>query len=468
MARTPFPTSILDVARSLAGEFLRTLPARPVHATADVETLRRSLGVTLTDEGVDPETVVRELAESADAGIIGSAGPRYFGFVIGGSVPAALAADWMVSTWDQNCGIFATSPAASVIEEIAGKWLIDILRLPPEVSFGFVTGAQIANFTCLAAARNGVLNRAGWNVEDQGLQGAPKVHIVVSEESHVTVFAALRMLGFGTANAIRVAVDRQGRMDPEALEKALAPLEGPIILCTQSGNVNTGSTDPLDRIIPIARRKGAWVHVDAAFGLWAAATDSLRQSVHGIADADSWATDAHKWLNVPYDCGVAFVRDRVAHHSAFSVKASYLEQTAGLERDQIDWIPEFSRRGRSIPVYAALRSLGRSGVSSLIERCCEFARLFASVLQEVDDVEVINDVVLNQVLVRFGDSDEETWKVIRRVQNDGILWLGGTTWQGRAAMRISVSNWSTTEEDVRISAAAIISAWLTQKSGISG
>lgn len=454
--------ALLDLARSLASDFLRTLPARPVHATADVATLRRSLGHELTDRGVDAETVVRDLAADADAGIIGSAGPRYFGFVIGGSTPAALATDWLVSTWDQNAGIYATSPAASVIEEIAGKWLIDILRLPTEASFGFVTGAQIANFTCLAAARNSVLNRAGWNVEDLGLQGAPKINIVVSEESHVTVFAALRMLGFGTATALRVAVDRQGRMDPESLEKVLAPLDGPIILCTQSGNVNTGSTDPLSRIIPIARRKGAWIHVDAAFGLWAACSESLRSSVAGIADADSWATDAHKWLNVPYDCGVAFVRDRVAHQSAFSVNASYLEKTEGQERDQIDWIPEFSRRGRSIPVYAALRNMGRSGVADLIERCCAFARQFASILQEVDGIEIINEVVLNQVLVRFGDSDEDTWKVIRRVQSDGILWLGGTTWQGQAAMRISVSNWSTTEEDVRISAEAIVSAWLAQ------
>lgn len=461
MSRPPFPLSILDVAKSLAADFLKTLRARPVHATADVEALRRTLSIELTDDGVDAETVLRELAENADAGLMGSAGPRYFGFVIGGSLPAALGADWMVSTWDQNAGIFATSPAISVIEETAGKWLIELLRLPPDVSFGFVTGAQLANFTCLAAARNAVLQRAGWNVEDDGLQAAPRVHVVVSEESHVTVFAALRMLGFGTAAAIGVKTDGQGRMDPGELEKVLAPLDGPIILCTQAGNVNSGSIDPLDQIVPIARRKEAWVHVDSAFGLWAAASDRLRTHVKGIADADSWAMDAHKWLNVPYDCGVAFVRDRLAHHSAFSVKASYLEQTEGAERDAIEWVPEFSRRGRAVPVYAALRSLGRKGVTDLIERCCEYATLFASILREVDGVEVLNDVVLNQVLVRFGDSDEATWNVIHRVQNDGILWLGGTTWHGRAAMRISVSNWSTTEEDVRLSAAAITSAWLT-------
>lgn len=456
--------AVLRTAAKAAEEFLESLSKRPVHATATLQSLRTSIGVELTEHGASSEAVLRDLVTAADPGIIASAGPRYFGFVIGGAVPVALAADWMVSAWDQNAGIYVASPAASVIEEVAGRWLLDLLRLPSEASFGFVTGAQLANFTCLAAARNSLLRRAGWDVEEKGLQGAPRMNIVTGEEVHITVLAALRMLGLGSGTSVRVAADDQGRMIASELERTLAGLDGPTLLCTQAGNVNSGAIDPFDEIIPIARRKGCWIHVDGAFGLWAAASDSLRPLVHGVADADSWAVDAHKWLNVPYDSGIAIVRERAALYGAFSVKASYLEQTEGAERDSIDWVPEFSRRARAVPVYAAIRQLGRGGVAALIDRCVAHAKQFASALAGTEGVEVLNEVVVNQLLVRFGDSDDLTRRVIRRVQDDGILWLGGTIWKDRAAMRISVSNWSTSEEDVRISIEAIISAWLAVQS----
>ncbi len=454
---------LLALARRLALQTLKSLPTRPVHATADVHQLRSTIRVPLTESGLAPEMVLEQLYEAADPGIIASAGPRYFGFVIGGTYPIAIAADWLTTIWDQNSGIYSTSPATSVIEETTAGYVLDLLGLPSTAGVGFVTGGQMANFTCLAAARHSVLRSVGWNVEERGLSGAPRVNILLPAEAHVTIHSSLRLLGFGTDSITYVPCDDQGRMIPDELAKTLAGCSGPIIVTTQAGNVNSGSFDPLAQLIPLAHERGAWVHVDGAFGLWAAATETRRALVEGFRQADSWATDAHKWMNVPYDCGIAIVSDAAAHRAAMTLSAAYLEQTAGVERDSVDWVPDFSRRARAIPLYTVLRFLGRAGVAALIERCCAHATQFAAALETEEGVQTLNDVVLNQVLVRFSaegrESDTLTREVIRRVQQDGICWLSGTTWQGQAAMRISVSNWSTSEADVRMSAEAILSAF---------
>ncbi|HET7436345.1 MAG TPA: aminotransferase class V-fold PLP-dependent enzyme [Thermoanaerobaculia bacterium] len=449
---------LLRRAHERAVEFLRTLPERHVGARATREELLAALDAPLTRDGDREEAVLELLADQGDRGTTASAGPRYFGFVIGGSLPVALAADWLVSTWDQNPGIYATSPITSVIEEIAARWLVELFGLPRETSVGFVTGCQMANFTCLAAARHGVLRRAGWNVEEEGLAGAPRVNLVASAESHITIDVAMRYLGFGTRAIQRVETDEQGRMRPDALRRLLEHLNGPTIICAQAGNVNTGAFDPLREIAAIAREHNAWLHVDGAFGLWARTSESLAPHADGIELADSWATDAHKWLNVPYDCGIALVRHAQDHRASMTSTAAYLVQTSGVERDAVDWVPEFSRRGRGIPVYAALRHLGTRGVADLIDRCSARAQQMADILRAEPRVQILNDVVLNQVLVRFDNDDERTREVIARVQRDGTCWLGGTTWHGLAAMRISVSHWATSEEDARVSAEAILKA----------
>jgi len=402
---------------------------------------------------------------AADPGLVGMAGPRYFGFVIGGAVPAALAADWLTSAWDQNAGLYVTSPASAVVEEVAAAWLRDLLDLPAAASVGFSTGCAMANFTALAAARHAVLARAGWDVETAGLFAAPEIDVVLGEEAHATIFSALQMLGLGRERVKWAAADGQGRMRADALRQALSSCRGPLIVCAQAGNVNTGACDPLPEIAAAVHERGGWLHVDGAFGLWAKASPALRRLVAGAELADSWATDAHKWLNVPYDSGLVAVADPAAHRAAMTISAAYLAQTAGRERDPFDWVPEFSRRARGFTVYAALRTLGRSGVADLVERCSALARRMAARLAAVPGVEILNDVVLNQVLVRFSPAggsaspeaiDAFTREVIARVQAEGTCWLGGTVWQGKAAMRISVSNWSTTEEDVDRSAAAIL------------
>jgi glutamate/tyrosine decarboxylase-like PLP-dependent enzyme len=448
--------SVLDLARDHAAAFLRDLPDRHVGARATHDELVSTLNVPLTDDGEDPASVIDALARGVDRGLIGGAGPRYFGFVIGGSLPVALAADWLTSTWDQNAGIYATSPAASVVEEIARQWLLELFDLPRTASVGFVTGGQMANFTALAAARHGVLRRAGWNVEEDGLAGSPPVHLVVSATSHITVHFSMRMLGFGTRTLVPVAADEQGRMRAGALREVLRGLDGPMIVCAQAGNVNSGSVDPLREVAEIAHEHNAWLHVDAAFGLWGRATPAKRALMDGCDLADSWANDAHKWLNVPYDSGIVIVRDSAAHRAAMTLSAEYLEQTTGVERDNFDWVPEFSRRARGFPIYAAIRSLGRRGIAAIVEGCCDRAVQFAETLRRDPRVAILNDVVLNQVLVRFGDSDELTRQVITNVQKEGTCWLAGTTWDGKAAMRISVSNWSTTADDVEKSCAAIL------------
>ena len=451
---------LLAETAGLAASHLEGVPDRPVGGSADVHELRSGLGGPLPEAAVDAMQVIGELAAAAEPGLVSSPGGRYFGFVIGGAAPAALAADWLTSAWDQNAGLFVCGPSAAVVEEVAGAWTAELLGLPAEASFGFVTGCQMAHVTGLAAARYRVLARSGWDVNDQGMIGAPAVRIFVGAERHVTIDRALRLLGFGSTSIASVAADEQGRMMPTALRDALARHDGPRIVCAQAGNVNTGSVDPLSEIADIARESGAWLHIDGAFGLWAAASPALRHLVADAHRADSWATDAHKWLNVPYDSGIVFCADREAHRAAMSVTASYLVQAdPDGPRDQLDWNPEFSRRARGFPVYAAIRSLGRTGVAELVERCCAHARRFGEELAALPDIEILNDVVLNQVLVRFlddaGDHDARTRAVIEAVQRDGTCWLSGTTWHGTAAMRISVSNWATTSQDVERSLEAI-------------
>lgn len=451
---------LLAETAELAADHIDGLSDQPIGWSASVQELRDSLGGPLPEVSADTHEVITELAEAAGPGLVSSPGGRYFGFVIGGSTHAALAADWLTSAWDQNAGLYVCGPAAAVVEEVAGAWVTELLGLPSDVSFGFVTGCQMAHVTALAAARYRVLERVGWDVNELGLIGAPVLRVFVGAERHVTVDRALRLLGLGAASIVEVEADDQGRMVSGALREALAHHHGPRIVCAQAGNVNTGSFDPLGEIIEIAHDAGAWVHIDGAFGLWAAASPELRHLVAGSERADSWATDAHKWLNVPYDSGIALCADREAHQAAMGVRAAYLVH-AGNDgpRDQLDWNPEFSRRARGFPVYAAIRSLGRTGVADLIERCCAHARRFGEALTDDPQVEVLNDVVLNQVLVRFlddgGDHDRRTRSVIDAVQSDGVCWLSGTTWHGMAAMRISVSSWATTGEDVERSIESI-------------
>jgi glutamate/tyrosine decarboxylase-like PLP-dependent enzyme len=452
---------LLEETAGLAADFLERTPERPVGGFASVDELRSSVGGPLPETPSDPREVIALLAAAADAGLVASSGGRYFGFVIGGATPAALAADWLTSAWDQNAGLYVTGPSAAVVEEVAGSWMAELLGLPEGVSFAFVTGCQMAHVTALAAARHSVLDRVGWDVNERGLIGAPAIHVLVGAERHATVDRALRFLGLGSACIVPTPADTQGRMMPGALRKALAEIDGPTIICAQAGNVNTGSVDPLEEIADITEEAGAWLHIDGAFGLWAAASPALQHLVAGAGRADSWATDAHKWLNVPYDSGIAFCAHPAAQQAAMSVRASYLiHADPHGPRDELDWTPEFSRRARGFSVYAAIRSLGRTGVAELVERCCAHARRFGEVLGATPNIEVLNEVVLNQVLVRFldegGDHDARTRAVIAAVQDEGTCWLSGTTWQGIGAMRISVSNWATTSEDVERSLEAII------------
>jgi glutamate/tyrosine decarboxylase-like PLP-dependent enzyme len=441
--------------RALA--FLEELPDRKVAPAVDLDALREAMGGPLPERGIPAGEVLAHLDDAARPGIVASGGPRFFGFVIGGAHPIALAADWLVSSWDQNHGLHVLSPPASVAEEVAARWLLDLLGLPLRASVAFVTGAQMANFTALAAARHEVLRRAGWDVETQGLAGSPGIDVVASDESHITVFRALRYLGLGTGNVRRVESDEEGRIVPSSLRRVLSSTRGPVVVCAQAGDVNSGAFDPFEEIVPLVREREGWLHVDGAFGLWAGASERFRHLVRGVAGADSWSVDAHKWLNVPYDCGIAVVADAESHRASMSTTTSYLVKSDGAERDPVDWTPEFSRRARAIPVYATLRHLGRAGVADLVDRCCALTRRFVDRLAVSPDVAVLNDVVLNQALVRFRDDDATTREVIARVQREGTCWLGGTTWKGRAAMRLSLVNHLTTEADVDRSAEAILS-----------
>src|SRR3954452_16124575 len=450
--------AVLDDAARLAHEFVDSLATRPVGAEEGLEELRERFRRPLTDAGEDPRAVIAELARDAEPGLVASGGPRYFGFVIGGSLPVAIAADWLTGAWDQNAGGYVASPALSVVEEVAASWVRELLGLPVVCSIGFVTGCQMAHFTCLAAARHAVLRDAGWDVEADGLQGAPEVTVLAGEHMHATVPVACRMLGLGGQRLRRVPSDDQGRMIAAELRSALGEADGPAIVCAQAGEINSGASDPFGAVLDACRERGAWCHVDGAFGLWAAASPSRRALIAGYEEADSWATDGHKWLNVPYDCGIAIVADAAAHRAAMTSTSAYIPAHDDDVPWGYDWNPEFSRRARGVPVYAALRSLGRDGVAELVDRCCDNARHMAGLLAKADGVEVLNDVVLNQVAVRFGDDDALTNDIIARVQRDGTCWLSGSTFRGKAIMRVSVSSWQTTREDVERSAAAILAA----------
>jgi glutamate/tyrosine decarboxylase-like PLP-dependent enzyme len=424
----------------------------------DVDAIRRALG-SLEDDPQPPAEVVGQLAAAVEQGLVATTGPRYFGFVVGGALDAATAADVLTTAWDQPAFNAVTSPAAAVVEDVAGGWLKDILGIPTTASFGFVTGGQGANTVGLAAARNHVLASVGWDVEQRGLLGAPPLRVVASSERHATVDRALRLLGIGTRAIDEVAADDQGAIDIDDLRRALAASSpGPLIVCLQAGNVNTGAIDDLAAATAAAHEHGGWAHVDGAFGLWAAASPRIRHLVSGIEDADSWATDGHKWLNVPYDCGYVFCRHPDAHAAAMSFTAAYLtgHGQAGL-RAPSDYVPESSRRARGFATWAALRQLGRRGVADLVDHCCRLAGRFAEGLAGIHGAEIVNDVTLNQVLVRFGD-DAETQRVVDAVQASGECWMGATSWHGMRLMRISVSNWRTTTEDVDRSVAAIAKA----------
>jgi len=443
-------------AHELAAAWLEGLPERPVRAAGDPAGLRGPL----PERGDEPVAVLDALAAAAEPGLVASAGPRYFGFVTGGALPAALGADWLTSAWDQNAALHAMSPAAAAAETTVLGWCKELLGLPDTAGGGITSGAQMANVTALAAARHAVLARAGWDVEALGLAGAPALRVIVSEESHATVLNALRLLGLGRDTAIRIPTDEQGRMRGSALAAELAGGSGEAtIVCAQAGNVNTGAFDPLEEIAAACRAHGAWCHVDGAFGLWAAAAPGRAHLTAGAAGADSWAIDAHKWLNVPYDSALAFVADPAPLNAAMALTAAYLTSAGERERNGADWSPEASRRARAFPLYAALRQLGRSGVAELVERDCALAARIAERLAAEPGVSILNDVVLNQVLVRFGDDDAATDAVVARVQDDGTCWLGGTRWHGVAAMRIAVSGWQTTAGDADRSAAAIAGAW---------
>jgi glutamate/tyrosine decarboxylase-like PLP-dependent enzyme len=439
---------ILQSAAQRASQYLDEIQERRVGPSAEAVRGVEGFVEPFPDAPTSDEEVIRKLDELGSPATMGISGPRFFGFVIGGSLPAALAANWLASAWDQNAGLFIATPTATVLEEVSLSWLLDALNLPAGCGAAFVTGATVANFTALAAARHAVLARAGWDVEARGLFGAPEIQVVVSEEAHPSMIKSLGMLGLGRERVVRVPVDGQGRMRADQLPA----LRTPSILCMQAGNVNTGAFDPAPEICAHARAAGAWVHVDGAFGLWAAASPRYAHFCAGVREADSWATDAHKWLNVPYDSGLAFVRNSEDLRGAMSLTAAYLPQ--GAHREPSQYVPELSRRARGVDVWAALKSLGRSGLAELIERNCRAARRFAEGLAGAG-FEILNDVVLNQVLVSFG-TPEMNAAVIAAVQEEGTCWAGGTLWQGRSAMRISISSWATTDADVERSLEAII------------
>jgi glutamate/tyrosine decarboxylase-like PLP-dependent enzyme len=432
-----------------AAAYLESLPTRSVAPSKEALDQLATVDHALADDSRSPSEILALLDEIGSPATTASAGPRYFGFVTGGSLPAALAANWLAGAWDQNAAFSSQSAIAVRLEAIALRWLIDILGLPSDSGASLVTGATMANFTALAAARHALLRREGWDVEARGLFGAPEITVIVGDEVHVSILKALSLIGFGRERVIRVPADSQGRMRADAVP----PISGPTILCLQAGNVNSGAFDPAPAIIPVAHAAGAWVHVDGAFGLWAAVDPRHAQLAAGLREADSWATDAHKWLNVPYDCGIAFVREAKDLEGAMSVQgAAYLPTTD--EREPARYTPEFSRRARGVEVWAALRSLGRNGLADLIDRCCRYAERFAEGLDKAG-YEILNEVVLNQVMVHFKD-DDTTRRVITAVQAEGTCWCGGTVWHGKAAMRISVSSWATTENDVERSLEAII------------
>ncbi|MCK1502129.1 aminotransferase class V-fold PLP-dependent enzyme [Bradyrhizobium sp. 188] len=457
------PGGALFRAFEYASTYLDELNNRPVGATASLEQLRSRLGRDLQQESLEPDQVIAELIAATEGGHLGSAGPRFFAWVIGGSLTSALAADWLTSTWDQNAALYACGPAAAVVEEIAGAWLKDILGLPPQASFAFTSGCQLAHFTALAAARHAVLRRVGWDVNRDGLFGAPPVRVITNEHRHGSVDRALRFLGFGMRNMIALSADDEGRIRPEALQSALQQSQSPTIVVLDAADLNIGAFDRFETLIPLAKSAGAWVHIDGAFGMFARASRSKRGYLAGAELADSWATDGHKWLNVPFDSGLVFVRDREAHRAAMTLNAAYIASN-DQARDQIDWNPEWSRRGRGFAVYAALRELGRAGLEELIDRTCDLARSMVDRIGALPGVEIIWRPHLNQGLVRFLDTrsgagdtahDLRTRAVIEAINATGEAFFSSSVYRGKATMRVSVVNWRTSQTDVDRTVAAV-------------
>ena len=450
-------TPVLERALQHALCHLESGNDRPIGPTTNLDQLRARLSRPLAEHGVEPTQVIDDLVRDAEGGIIGCTSGRFFGWVIGGTLPAALAADWLTSAWDQNAAIHACGPAEAVIEEVAGCWLKDLFGLPQTASFAFVTGTQMAHVTCLASARHRLLKRVGWDVEEQGLAGAPPIRIITSSERHGSLERAVRILGFGKRAVVALRCDSNGQLEPSALAHALeTSSQQATIVVLQAGDLNIGAFDPFSELIPIAHKHGAWVHIDGAFGLWVAASPRYRHLLRGVELADSWTNDGHKWLNTPFDCGYAFVADAEAHQSAFSHDASYRIHV-GDARDQIEWNPEWSRRGRALPTYAALRQLGRSGIADLVDRTCAHARTLVARIGCLPSAEMVWEPTINQGLVRFldprleatrEDHDRKTDEVIGQIVATGEAFFGGATWRGKRCMRVSVCNWQTSDADV--------------------
>lgn len=458
---------LLDTATAEAVRYRSASVDRPHRPNSTYAAMRAEFAAPTPEQGTPAAAVIGELIARADQGLANMVGPRFFGWVIGATAKAGLAADWLTSAWAQNTGNAHATPTASACEEVAAGWLLDLFDLPRQSSVGFVTGATMANFTCLAAARGEVLRRVGWDVEADGLFGAPPVHVVLGEEAHSTVFSGLRYLGLGAKRVVSVPVDEQGRMRPGAFAGAIEKLNGPIIAIAQAGHINSGAFDPFEEIADAAQAKGAWLHVDGAFGLWARACPDRAHLGRGLERADSWGVDGHKWLQTPYDCAYAIVKDGVAHRRAMLIAASYLP--AGEERHPADYAPELSRRARGFATWAMIKTLGREGIAAMVSRHCALARRMAERLSAAADVEILNDVVLNQVAVRLGRdmdgaaSDALTERTIARIQREGVCFVGGAQWRGRQIIRVSVMSENTTEADIDRSAEAILSAWRAER-----
>jgi glutamate/tyrosine decarboxylase-like PLP-dependent enzyme len=456
---------VLEIAADAAVNFrqnIGTLPQRPIKTYADMKSI---FGGPVPENPEDGEVVIQELAHKAVDGLQMATGPRFFGWVIGGSHIVGTAADWLTSAWGQNCGNHHAAPSAAAAETAAAGWLLELLDLPRESSVGFVTGATVANFVCLAAARDEVLRNAGWNADADGLFGAPPITVLIGDDAHTTVFSALQFLGLGHDRVMRVATDAQGCILVPAFAEAIAKVNGPSIVIAQAGQINTGAFDNFVEIVPLAKKAGAWLHVDGAFGLWARASSTTRHLAAGLEGADSWATDGHKWLQTPYDSGYAIVRNELAHRRAVTIAASYLPLAAEGERDPSHYVPELSRRARGFATWAMIRHLGRSGIAAMVERHCHVARLISETLAAEPGIEILNEVVLNQIIVRFGgtetreQSDQLTRDTISRIQADGECFAGGAVWRGRHIMRLSVISWETDVAEGQRSAEAIIRAW---------
>jgi glutamate/tyrosine decarboxylase-like PLP-dependent enzyme len=460
--------SVLDLAATHAASYLETVRTRPIATTATVEELRHRLAKPLPEIGMAPESVINELVHDIEGGILASGNSRFFGWVIGGTLPVAVAADWLTSAWDQNAASNLTAPAEAVVEEVCGEWAKELLGLPKSASFAFVTGCQMAHTTALAAARNKLLRDRGWDVERLGLAGAPQLRILTTESRHESMMRSARLLGIGTDAIEYVPSDNLGCIEIGGLEEALRLLDGaPAIVWLQAGDLNTGVFDPFERACAIAHAANAWVHVDGAFGLWVATSERYCHLLDGAEQADSWATDGHKWLNLPFDSGLVFVAHPSAHSASFAQEASYSVPREEL-RNQKDWNPEWSRRGRGFPVYAAIRALGRSGIGEIVDQCCAHADRLVRGIGELPGAEVVAAPIINQGLVRFladdGDHDRATDEIIRRIQAAGIAWFGGATWRGMRVMRVSVCNWLTDDNDVEQTLACVCDAVAAQRS----